>query len=274
MPTDEQNPTPRQARRAALKQLLRAGLKVGIDAVSVRFARRQAVSFTGAGQSIAGCFYYPRSDGKAPGVLLLPTAMGLTPHEHAMAHRLARAGFTTLVIAYSKRTTGAVVNDDLRRNHLGQIVAAGWRELQSDAMVDATRAAVIGLSLGGYFAIHLAAAVKGFPPKAVAVYYGMYAVAGSELTRLGAPLLLLQGEDDDDDFVTNAKRVQEIAARDEKPWEVVFYPGTGHQFDLFEPGGAAARDAWERTAKFLRQHLEASTLSDANNAEAGLEDGV
>ena len=68
--------------------------------------------------------------------------------------------------------------------------------------------------------------------------------------------------------------MQEIAARGEKPWDVVFYAGTGHQFDLFEPGGAAARDAWERTAKFLRQHLEASTLSDANNAEAGLENGV
>ena len=63
----------------------------------------------------------------------------------AIVHRLAREGFTTLVIAYSRRTTGAVVNDDLRRNHLGQIVAAGWRTLQSDAMVDATRAAVIGL---------------------------------------------------------------------------------------------------------------------------------
>ena len=129
-----------------------------------------------------------------------------------------------------------------------------------------TRAAVIGLSLGGYFAIHLAAAIKEFPPKAVAVYYGMYTLAGSELMRLDAPLLLLQGEDDDADFVTNAKRVQELAIRDGRPWEVELYPSTGHQFDLFEPGGAAARDAWERTARFLRQHLEASTTSEANNA--------
>ena len=256
MPTDEQNPRPRQMRRGALKQLLRAALKIVIDAVTVRFARRQAVSFTGVGRSISGCFYYPRSDGKTPGVLLLPTAMGLTPHEHAMASRLARAGFTTLVIAYSKRTTGAVLNDDLRRKHFEQIVEAGWRALQSDSTVDATRAAVIGLSLGGYFAIHLAAAVKEFPPKAVAIYYGMYALAGSDLMRLHTPLLILQGEDDHTDFVTNAKRVQELAARDGRPWQAVSYPNTGHQFDLFEPGGAAARDAWERTVEFLREHLE------------------
>jgi len=172
------------------------------------------------------------------------------------AARLARAGFTTLVIAYSERTTGAVINDDVRRKQLEQIVVAGWNVLQNNGMVDATRTAVIGLSLGGYFAIHLAVVVKKLPPKAVAVYYGMYALAGSELMRLDVPLLLLQGEDDDADFVTNAQRVQELAHRDGRPWEVLFYPGTGHQFDLFEPGGAAARDAWERTVGFLRQHLE------------------
>jgi len=262
MPTDEQSPTPRQVRRAALKQLLRAALKVAIDTVSVRFARRQAVSFTGAGQSIRGWFYHPRSDDKTPGVLLLPTAMGLTPHDHAFAARLARAGFTTLVIAYSKRTTGAVINDGLRRKHLEQIVVAGWHMLQNNATVDRTRTAVIGLSLGGYFAIHLVAGVKEFPPKAVVLYYGMYALAGSDLMRLHAPLLLLQGEDDDLDFVTNAKRVQELAARDGRPWQAVFYPDTGHQFDLFEPSGAAARDAWERTVMFLRQHLDSSKLSE------------
>ena len=253
--------------------MLRAALKIVTDAISVPFARRQATSFMVAGQSISGCFYYPRSNGETPGVLLLPTAMGLTPHEHAFAARLARAGYTTFVIAYSKRTTGrAVINNDARRMHLEQIVAAGWRVLQDNARIDATRTAVIGLSLGGYFAIYLAYAVKEFAPKAVAVYYGMYELAGSELMQLRTPLLLLQGENDDDDFVTNAKRVQEIAIRDEKPWEVVFYPGTEHQFDLFEPGGSSARDAWERTVRFLREHLGPSTLKEANKAEAALKD--
>ena len=114
---------------------------------------------------------------------------------------------------------------------------------------------MIGLSLGGYFAVYLGTALKEFAPRAMAIYYGMYALAGSELMRSRAPLLLLQGQDDEADFVTSAQRVQEIAVRDKRPWEVVFYPGTAHQFDLFEPGGVAARDAWERTVKFLRQHL-------------------
>jgi dipeptidyl aminopeptidase/acylaminoacyl peptidase len=97
------------------------------------------------------------------------------------------------------------------------------------------------------------------------VYYGMYALAGSNLAYLRAPLLILQGENDSEDFVTNAKRVEEISSRDDKPWEVVLYPNTGHQFDLFESGGAAARDAWERTVRFLRRYLSSSM----QNQESG-----
>ena len=254
MHPDDPNPT--------LRQILRAALKIAIDAISVRFVRRKVIRFMSAGQSIRGCFYYPRSNSETPGVLLLPTAFGLTPHEHAFAARLAREGYTTLVIAYTKRTTGAVVKNDLRRKHLEQIVIGGWRVLQGDPMVDAIQTAVIGLSLGGYFATYIATTVKEFSPKAVAVYYGMYALAGSNVAHLRAPLLVLQGENDDADFVTNAKRVQEISIRYKKSWEVVLYPGIGHQFDLFEPSCAAARDAWERTVGFLRQHLRPSTARE------------
>lgn len=239
-----------------LISLFRGALKLVVDAISVRFARRQVISFTGAGQRIRGWFYYPRQSGEAPGVLLLPTAMGLTPHEHAFAARLAREGYTALVIAYTNRTTGgAVMNNDLRRKQLEQIALEGWRTLQANPMVDTNDTVVIGFSLGGYFAINLATAVKELAPKAVALYYGMYELAGRELIRVRTPLLILQGENDDADFVANAKRVQEIATRDGRPWEVVFYPNTGHQFDLFEPSSAAARDAWEQTVRFLRQHL-------------------
>ena len=239
---------------------LRGAITNAIEAVSTLFTRRHATSFEVAGQKISACFYYPRAAGGTPGVLLLPTATGLTPHEHALAARLARAGFTTLVIGYTKRTTGrAVINNEPRRKHIEQIVAAGWRVLQSEATVDPARTTVLGLSLGGYFATYLGAAVKELAPKAVAIYYGMYERAGSDLMRVRTPLLLLQGEDDDPEFVTNARRVQELAIRDGKPWEAVLYPGTGHQFDLFESGSPAARNAWERTVAFLRQHSAPAT---------------
>ena len=251
MASGEWNPT--------LRQLLRAALKIIVDAATMPFWRRKTFRYTSADPNLRASIYYAKSGGLTPAVLLLPTAMGLTPHEHAMASRLAREGYTTLVIAYSKRTTGAVIKDDVRRENLEHIVLAGWRALLADPMTDAGRAAVIGLSLGGYFATYLAAIGEERGPKAAVVYYGTYSLAQTHLTRLRVPLLILQGEKDDRDFVLNAEEAKEFASRNNAACEVVLYPGAGHQFDLFEPGGAAARDAWERTIRFLRQHLGPAT---------------
>lgn len=239
------------------RQKLRAALEILHDTVTLPFLRKRArtISYASAGRNIRGTIYYPESDGKAPAVLLLPTAMGLTPHEHMTALRLAREGYTTLALGYTGRTTGAVIEDEKQRKLLEQIVVDGWGVLQEDPMADADRGAVIGFSLGGYFASSLASALEERAPKAVVIYYGVYALAETQAADLHTPVLVLQGENDYTDFVANAKRIKEIWHCDEKACEVVSYPGIGHQFDLFEPNGAAARDAWERTVQFLRQHL-------------------
>src|SRR5262249_23322879 len=152
-----------------------AALAMARDRVTMTFARKKKViTYSCAGQNISGTIYYPKSDSKAPAVLLLPTAAGLTPHEHAMAARLAREGYTTLALAYTKRTTGAVAKDKRTRWPLEQVVVRGWLALQEDQMADRNRAAVIGLSLGGYFATYLASVVKECAPKAIVIYYGVY----------------------------------------------------------------------------------------------------
>jgi dienelactone hydrolase len=189
--------------------------------------------------------------------------MGLTPHEHAIAARLAREGYTTLVLGYTKRTSGAaVIRNEQLRKLLEQTVVRGWRILQEDPMADANHTAVIGFSLGGYFATYVATAVKESPPKAVVNYYGVYALAEPQITPLRTPLLVLQGENDEVEFVNNARRLKAGLRCNEKVCEVVFYPAAGHQFDLFEPGSAATRDAWERTVRFLRQHLSSATTQE------------
>jgi carboxymethylenebutenolidase len=238
-----------------LRQTIRGTLELALDTVAMPFSRKRAIQYTSAGQKIHGAIYHPNGDSRVPAVLLLPTAFGFTPHEHGMASRLAREGFSTLVIAYSKRTTGAVVRDNERRAQLELIVLDGWRALRTDPRVDANRSAVIGLSLGGYFGIHVATEVAEVAPSAVVVYYGVYDFPESAVARLRAPLLILQGDDDYTDFVTNAKRVRELSLRHGKACELVLYPGAGHQFDLFAPGSAATRDAWARTVAFLWRHL-------------------
>jgi len=230
------------------------------DTIRMALARnKKAVNYAVAGQNINGTIYYPKSDDPAPCILVLPTAMGLTPHEHVIAARLAREGYTTLALGYLgqiKRTTGAVLKNEQTRRLLEQIVMQGWRKLLEDPVADANHAAAIGFSLGGYFAAHVAAGDKESPPKAVIIYYGVYPFAEPERAFLRTPMLVLQGEDDDMEFVNNARGLKE---RHPNLCEVIFYPDTGHQFDLFEPNSEATKDSWEQTVKFLRHHLMPST---------------
>jgi dienelactone hydrolase len=253
MATDDWRPT--------LRQMIRGTMQIALDSLTLPFSRKKKIHYLSADQRISGTIYYPEADGPVPAVLLLPTAFGLTPHEHRMASRLAREGYATLVIAYSKRTTGAIVKDRERCQVLEQIIVNGLQTLRDDSMVDANRTAVIGLSLGGYFATYLATTSAASPPKAAVVYYGMYALPEAAVASLDAPLLILQGESDYSHFVNEAKRVQELAERYEKICDLVLYSGTGHQFDLFEPSSAATQDAWARTVKFLRRHIGSSSVT-------------
>src|SRR5262249_47710668 len=104
---------------SALRIKLRPVLTMVGDTIRMTFARnKRVIRYEVAGRQISGTIYYHRSDTPAPAVLLLPTAIGLTPHEQVMAARLAREGFTTLALGYlgyTRRTTGAVVKDDQMR---------------------------------------------------------------------------------------------------------------------------------------------------------------
>lgn len=243
-----------KAAYSALRMIFRPVLTMVADSIKITFVRnKKRVSYEVAGQNISGTIYYPKSNKIAAAILILPTAMGLTPHEHVMAARLAREGFTTLALAYTKRTTGALIKDEQLRRHLGQIVLRGWRTLLADPMADGGRAAVIGFSLGGYFATYIATTDAECPPKAVVIYYGVYAVAEGHQVPLRTPFLVLQGEIDDAEFVSNAKALKD---RHSELCEVVFYPDTSHQFDLFEPNSAATSDAWERTVNFMKEQLQ------------------
>jgi pimeloyl-ACP methyl ester carboxylesterase len=78
---------------------------------------------------------------------------------------------------------------------------------------------------------------------------------GPDFAKLKAPLLILQGERDARDFVTSAKQAYECALRNETQCELVFLSDAGHQFDLFQPGSKATKEAWDQTVAFLRRHL-------------------
>ncbi|HYS52271.1 MAG TPA: alpha/beta family hydrolase [Thermoanaerobaculia bacterium] len=180
------------------------------------------------------------------------TAFGRTFHEDATALRLADAGYVTLVVSYTDRTTGAVLQDPARQAALEHTVWQARDRLAAEAGVDAKRLGAVGFSLGGHFA--LARALAGAVQAAV-VYYGVYPWPDASARQLRVPVLIHQGDRDDSAFRANATAFAATAS--DKHCRLVTYSGAGHQFDLFQPRGVAAREAWSRTVAFLADALAA-----------------
>jgi carboxymethylenebutenolidase len=122
--------------------------------------------------------------------------------------------------------------------------------------VDSERIGLLGVSLGGYLALSLAA--KDSRISAVAsVMGGMPAEIITE-TKSMPPTLLLHGEADPIVPVSEARAVEALLKRLGTEHELKIYPGQGHSFR-----GLAQMDALTRTLRFLNKHLrhEGSTVA-------------
>jgi carboxymethylenebutenolidase len=225
------------------------------DAARVAVAtRRRRTEFSTPSGPARGTFYYPRAGLEpAPGVLVLHSAFGRTPHEDAAGIRLAKAGYVALVVSYSSRTSGTALQDRQKRASLERVTRRALEELAADPAVRSRPLGVIGFSLGGHFALELATSV---PLQAAVVYYGVYEPEMAEAERW-TPLLLHQGQEDEAPFVERAVQLAAYGVERNRPCELRRYPGAGHQFDLFQPRGAAARNAWPATVAFLKARLGA-----------------
>ena len=228
-------------------------LRLVLDGIGNATAGRpRACAFASSGQHIPAWLYTAK--GQAPGVLVLHTAWGLSAHERAFARRLAAAGFTCMVVSYTTLTTGgAVLKDAVRRQFLEQVAVDALEHLRVQPEVHASRVAVVGFSLGGYFALHLATGRT--PPAAAVVYYGMYPNAEALMPTLSVPLLVLQGGRDDPAFVRAADSAAQVATAHGRSYDLITYPEGVHQFDLFQAREWFGRDAWARTCAFLARHL-------------------
>jgi carboxymethylenebutenolidase len=239
--------------RLSLRQRLAGVLRLVRDGLgNATAARPRDCAFTSGGRYIPAWLY--GASAQAPGVLIFHTAWGLSAHERAFARRLAEAGFACMVLSYTPLTTGpAVLADIARRESLEKVASDALQHLRAQPEVNASRVGVIGFSLGGYFAVHLAAGRT--PPEAAVVYYGVYPTAEPLMLTLSVPLLILQGERDDPAFVQAADSAAQAAAAQGRSCELITYPEAVHQFDLFQPYGQPASDAWERTCTFIGRHL-------------------
>ena len=201
--------------------------------------------------------------GKGPGVLVLHASWGLNDTIKAFCKRLAEAGF---VVFAPDLYHGKVADNIADAEVLGKAVDAN--NLQAKAEIaEATKflnerasqadrgLAVIAFSLGGYYALDLAAADPEHI-RSVVLFYGTDGTVGGDYSNSRAAYLGHFAENDEFEPISNVDSLEAILKRAGRPVTFYTYPGTGHWF--FEPdvsqayNPAAASLAWDRTLGFLK----------------------
>ena len=203
------------------------------------------------------------STGKGAGVLVLHAWWGLNETIRNFCSRLSDEGYVVFApdLYHGKvadNTTDAeAYGHALDSNHVqaeAEIAEAALflhdRSGQSDRGL-----AVIGFSMGAYYALHLADADPQHI-RAVVVFYG---TGGDDFQHSEAVYLGHFAENDQFEPQSNVDELEQSLRRAGRPVTFHVYPGTGHWF--FEPdrpqafNAEAASLAWDRTLAFLKKSL-------------------
>lgn len=212
-------------------------------------------SFSSGGVPIAVEWYEAEGQrGRAPGVLLLHGADGLTFGDgYRLAARfLTSAGYHVGFVHYLDRTAEQRVGyGRLRQNFPLWLMtvadAIGW--LGQRPEVDPERIGIVGISLGAALALETASRDRRV--KAIVDYFGPIPEGLAERRPRLPPTLILHGAADPIVPVANAHGLEKLLAEMGVAHEKVIYPGQGHT--LFGP---AQLDAASRTSAFLDRHLK------------------
>jgi carboxymethylenebutenolidase len=201
--------------------------------------------------------------GAGPGVLVLHAWWGLNDTMKAFCTRLADSGFTAFA---PDLYHGEVADTILVAEALGSALDADHLQAKAE-IADAAvflgetagqvgrGLAVIGFSLGAYYALHLAD-VHPERIRSVVLFYG---TGGGDFSNSRAAYLGHFAGDDEYEPRSNVDSLEASLRLAGRPVTFYRYPGTGHWFfepdrlQAFDP--AAASLAWDRTLSFLGNSL-------------------
>lgn len=198
--------------------------------------------------------------GKGNAVLVLHAWWGLNDTMKAFCTRLAESGFVAFAPdLYHGKVADNIADAETLGNALDTNQAQAKADIADATMFLNQRAgqadrglAVIGFSLGAYYALDLAAADPEHI-RSVVIFYG---TGGGDYSNSRAAYLGHFAEKDEFEPQSNIDNLEESLRRAGRPVTFYRYSGTGHWF--FEPdrsayNQAAASLAWERTLAFLKR---------------------
>ena len=215
----------------------------------------------------------PRKPGRYPGVLFVHGRRGLDDWTRLHAVRLAARGF--FVFARDLSTGRFIPQFPVEHDYqLEDDLNKGLDAMLTQPDLRGKKICTVGISRGGYYALKLAV-TKQRQDKDIACYVAYYPAMqdpnapepaqvyqyAPEVDALNVPALIFVGEQEQ----YHRKRVIESSVSTLKargaPVRFIEYPGVGRGFDFRGENvrtyadDLAAKDAMQRTAEFIQQHL-------------------
>ncbi len=210
--------------------------------------------------------------GARPGVVIIPTVMGVQPLELGFAEQLVAQGYNVLVadifgrrFTPADRDTAFAAMGDLKsdRGALRDMLLSIVDFARDQHAIDGGKLAVIGYCFGGLCALDVARA--GADVAGVASFHGLFDPPGLDSQPIKAKVLAMHGWDDPmvppDAVVALAKELSDAGA----DWQVHAYGHTGHGFTNPNAGkmgiagvafqDAAARRSWAALEDYLAEVL-------------------
>jgi carboxymethylenebutenolidase len=199
--------------------------------------------------------------GKGPGVLVLHAWWGLNDTIKSFCTRLAESGFVAFAPdLYDGKVARTIPDAEalgkaLDSNHLqakAEVAEAAKFLLERAGEAD-RGLAVIGFSLGAYYAVNLSLT----DPEQIHSAIVFYGTGEGDFSKSRAAYLGHFAENDPYEPKSYAENMEQELKRVGRPVTFYTYPGTGHWF--FEPDRveqydpAAASLAWDRTLDFLKR---------------------
>ena len=200
--------------------------------------------------------------GDAPGVLVIHAWWGLTDFFKDVCDRLADAGFVALAPDLYNGKTASTIDEAKRlRSKLTKIKVAKVLNRSVDHLMSlfaetGERIGVVGFSLGAFWALWLAES----KPREVAAVVSFYGSRSGNYKKTHAAFLGHFAEIDEWVSLKSVQKLEKEISSAGKEISFHVYTGTKHWF--FEKNQttaydkAAAKLAWERTAKFLHKQLD------------------
>jgi carboxymethylenebutenolidase len=202
---------------------------------------------------------------KGPGVLVLHAWWGLNDTIKAFCTRLAESGFVAFAPdLYHGKVADTIPDAEALGSALDANHIQAKAEIAEAAMFLSERAgqaedglAVIGFSLGAYYALDLGSAV----PERIRSVVLFYGTGPADFSKSRAAYLGHFSGNDEFEPQSNVDELEESLRRAGRPVTFHRYSDTGHWF--FEPdrpqayNQVAASLAWDRTLAFLK---DSSTL--------------